>query len=399
MSYYSSTCLLRLAGFFGSLVLAFPVSLAQSLFVSLGDLPGGNFNSRAYGVSADGSVVVGRSVSANGPEAARWQNGTMTGLGDLPGGNVNMPGGNFNSLAYGVSADGSVVVGYGTSANGIEAARWQNGTMTGLGDLPGRGFLSVAHGVSADGSVVVGYGESANGPEAFRWQNGTMTGLGDLPGGIFRSFAFGVSADGSVVVGRSESANGGEAFRWQNGTMTGLGDLPGGSFNSEASGVSADGSVVVGFGVSANGVEAFRWQDGTMTGLGDLPGGFFDSRAHGVSADGSVVVGMAGASTGGYQAFVWTASYGMLSIADLLVANGADLSGWSLVSANAISASGNVIVGEGIRNGNTEAWAVNMAAVNMAAIPEPSTYAALAGLASLGVALWRRRAGRGTLSA
>jgi len=35
---------------------------------------------------------------------------------------------------------------------------------------------------------------------------------------------------------------------------------------------------------------------------------------------------------------------------------------------------------------------------SLAPIPEPSTYAAIAGLMSLGVAIWRRRAGRGALS-
>ncbi len=41
-------------------------------FTALNDLPGGEFNSLAYGISADGSVVVGFSESANGYEAFRW---------------------------------------------------------------------------------------------------------------------------------------------------------------------------------------------------------------------------------------------------------------------------------------------------------------------------------------
>ena len=82
----------------------------------------------------------------------------MAGLGDLPGGV-------FGSDAWGVSADGSVVVGGSYSASGIgEAFRWENGVMTGLGDLPG-GSWSWAHAVSADGLVVVGGGDSASGRE------------------------------------------------------------------------------------------------------------------------------------------------------------------------------------------------------------------------------------------
>ena len=38
-----------------------------------------------------------------------------------------------------------------------------------LGDLPGRSFNSLAYGVSADGSLIVGFGTSALGREAFLW--------------------------------------------------------------------------------------------------------------------------------------------------------------------------------------------------------------------------------------
>ncbi|NRA00706.1 MAG: PEP-CTERM sorting domain-containing protein, partial [Myxococcales bacterium] len=252
---------------------------AKPLFMGLGDLPGGDFYSKAFAVSADGSVVVGMSDNAcNGAiqllpgscayTAFRWtEEGGMVGLGDLPGGY-------FGSGAYAVSADGSVVVGEGISASstpGYEAFQWTQGSgMLGLGDLPGGGFYSKALAVSASGAVVVGGSHSASGPEAFRRYSVvnlgdgltyTFTvGLGDLPGWLFSSSALGVSADGSVVVGSSASASGWEAFRWtQGGGMVGLGDLPGGTFYSGARAVSADGSVVVGWAVSASGHEAFRW--------------------------------------------------------------------------------------------------------------------------------------------
>ena len=68
----------------------------------------------------------------------------------------------------------------------------------GLGDLPGGTTASVAHGVSADGSVVVGISNSSNGWEAFLWTPQTaMLGLGDLPPNPpFESRAEAVSADG-----------------------------------------------------------------------------------------------------------------------------------------------------------------------------------------------------------
>src|SRR5262249_49770549 len=177
-------------------------------FVPLGDLPGGIFQSAAFAVSADGKVVVGSGTSAAGTEAFRWTATTgMVGLGDLPGGQ-------FYSEAFGVSADGSVVVGGGTTASSgpnFEAFRWTAATgMVGLVELQGRAGLSVsslAQGVSADGSVVVGFGRLRRGVgefvydfEPFRWtQAGGMVSLGSLMGQDGE--ARGVSADGKVIVG------------------------------------------------------------------------------------------------------------------------------------------------------------------------------------------------------
>ncbi len=66
---------------------ALPAAGQTSSFTGLGHLPGGNFQSSAFGVSADGAVVVGASESADGSvEAFRWTSSEgMVGLGDLPG--------------------------------------------------------------------------------------------------------------------------------------------------------------------------------------------------------------------------------------------------------------------------------------------------------------------------
>jgi probable HAF family extracellular repeat protein len=95
-----------------------------------------------------------------------------------------------------------------------EAFLWtEEHGMVGLGDLSGGDFYSNAEGVSADGSIVVGFSRSGSGREAFLWtQYDGMVGLGDLPGGVFDSVAFGISADRSTVVGFSNSDLGTEAF-------------------------------------------------------------------------------------------------------------------------------------------------------------------------------------------
>jgi probable HAF family extracellular repeat protein len=136
---------------------------------------------------------------------------------------VGLGGGEFRSGAYGVSADGSTVVGYSYSASGYEAFRWTSASgMDGLGDLAGGSFYSYAYGVSADGSTVVGGGISASGNRAFIWdeRNGMQNlrdvlindyGL-DLTGWTLRT-AYGISDDGLTIVGDGLNPDGyGEAW-------------------------------------------------------------------------------------------------------------------------------------------------------------------------------------------
>lgn len=193
-----------------------------------------------------------------------------------------------------------LIVACGNSSGGSGGS---DGDVKGLGDLPGGGFSSSAFGVSADGTTVVGESLSTNGTEAFRWtSDGGMTGLGDLPRGLFFSAAHDVSSDGSVVVGKSNAKSDREAYRWTVADgIEGLGDLPGGDIHGDARAITGDGSVAVGRSDTDEGFEAFRWNSGLDTiahtpddvilGLGDIAGGYFSSKAHGVSGDGAVVVG------------------------------------------------------------------------------------------------------------
>lgn len=126
----------------------------------------GLFFSLALGASGDGSVIVGYSRSTNGTEAFRWDSeGGMVGLGDLPGGG-------FGSIARAVSSDGSVIVGSGNGPNGDDAFRWtSSGGMESLSDLliaQGEDLsywssLNGAYGVSADGNTIVGFGINIDG--------------------------------------------------------------------------------------------------------------------------------------------------------------------------------------------------------------------------------------------
>jgi probable HAF family extracellular repeat protein len=139
----------------------------------------------------------------------------------------------------------------------VGTAGWsQQPSLRWLGTLGGD--YSWAFGVSADGSVVVGRAQNAAGRyRAFRWTaSGGMEDLGTLGG--YQSWAYGVSADGSVVVGWAQNAAWQRcAFRWMaSGGMEDL-NLTYASlltYNSrllEAFAISPDGRYIVGWGWNA----------------------------------------------------------------------------------------------------------------------------------------------------
>jgi probable HAF family extracellular repeat protein len=239
----------------------------------LGDFSTGGldtFESRAYGVSADGSVVVGYgNYGAFAPTAFRWTGGVMSQLGLIGSGS------DFLAPQFGraVSADGTVVVGQGqnNSPSNYQAYRWTTaGTGVKLGDLPGAAVTSQAFGVSSDGSVVVGIGQPAVGREAFRWTNADgLVPLGNL--GSNYSEAHAVSANGSVIVGNgytSVSAPYTEAFIWmpQSGMLNlrtylmsqGVSGLDNWILTS-ADAITPDGRTIVGHALSPDITKSAAW--------------------------------------------------------------------------------------------------------------------------------------------
>jgi probable HAF family extracellular repeat protein len=191
--------------------------------------------------------------------------------------------------------------------------------MVGLGNLvPNQNSHDTAFGVSADGSVIVGQSGDDLTQEAFRWTATTgMAGLGHLPGGVATSAATGVSADGSVVVGTSYSTSSTEAFRWTATTgMVGLGDLTAAPFTSQATGVSSDGKTIYGFsaapGINEQGwvwteAKGMRKLDDVLIddlGLGQQLDGWRLWRISDVSDDGLVLLGRGRNPEGDLEDFV-----------------------------------------------------------------------------------------------
>jgi probable HAF family extracellular repeat protein len=250
--------------------------------------------------------------------------------------------------------------------------RWENNAMTDLGTLGGAN--GIAWGISGDGSTIVGRAQLSNGFfRAFRWQNNVMTDLGTFGGN--ESLARGVSYDGSVVAGAAMLSNNQyRPFRWTQ--STGLVQLPlisgddGGVRN-----VSLDGNVLVGIStdLSVAGYRAVRWIPGTsgyvLQSLGSLrrgnaPDGFSD--AWGVAIGGNIVVGMSTNSTNPRddRAFRWTPQQG---IQNLNAVYSGLLGASVLEHAFAISPCGRYIVGRGLNaaTGRAEAFLLDTGSADL----------------------------------
>jgi probable HAF family extracellular repeat protein len=351
------SCAVFLAAFASS------ATCADATFLGLGNLssdatPPGSY---AFGVSADGSVVVGTSyfidTEGNETRAFRWTaKGGMENLG-VPPDTLS------SSMAMRVSNDGKVVagaIGFAIEAYyEIRNAAFWDLNKRGSGVYSGVGL--VASDVTANGNTLVG-ATRVPGPwpivdKAFKWSTsagGPVT-LGLLPGGSY-SAAAAVSADGSVVVGYGDTPSQLTAFRWTHSTgMVPLAGQPEG-MAAQASGITPDGSIIVGFLND----EACRWTESEhFVLLGKLPGSGF-ARALDVNADGTVVVG-----TALYDefeaAFVWDPIGGMRNLAKVLATAGVDLGGWSLSWATGVSDDGRTIVGHGINPGGlSEGFVVHL---------------------------------------
>jgi formylglycine-generating enzyme required for sulfatase activity/uncharacterized membrane protein len=327
--------LYSISSILGLFTLLYFSSTAEVVFYALGDLPGGDFESYAYDVSADGSVVVGWSDGFPYPQAFIWtKNDGLVSL--------NPDNSDTEVFAFAISTDGSTVAGHytpgGYGSNFCKAVGYETNIQTGAGQtffpsaLSGGG-VSV-YGISGNGSVVVGRdlfcdeGTSV----AIAWGSGIAL---NTPSEYNHGFARAISDDESVVVGQVGLLENADAAIW---TTSGLQIL---DTVESAYGVTPDGSIVVG------GQPAFQWtQSQGLKLLG------FD-KAYDISANGRVIVGE------GQGAIVWKPDSGAKLLAEILAENGINMTGWSLEVARGVSADGSTIVGWGKNpDGNTEAFVV-----------------------------------------
>lgn len=391
-----------------SLLAALPAAAAPNNITDLGTLKNDNSGrSYAYGVSSDGSTVAGNAIDDNNETRATvWSGsnwGTKTDLGTLRADNSGW------AVAKAISDDGSIVVGsaagYNARSNAVvwSGSGWSTKTDLNLPHFEPSTRDSEAYGVSGDGSVVVGlaYTKFNDDKHAVVWSGSnwaSQTDLGTLKAdNSGYSYANATNRDGSVVVGSATDGNDQRATVWSGsnwGTKTDLGTLRSDNLGgSVAVATNRDGSVVVGSAESNdnNAGRATVWSGsgwGTKTKL-DAPEDSY-SFASSVSADGSVIGGWFSSNNGFYKyATVWSGSnWGTKTELGTLKS---DNSGSSEV--NGLSADGNFAVGEAENDDYvTRAVVWNLRSLNIRPTDTANTRASLSLLSADTAAMLAQRA-------
>lgn len=348
-------------------------------FTPLGDLPGGDVDSRVYAISGDGRVAIGRSEGQPTPQDLLrpfvW---TMdAGIREL--GSFAEGGG--EGTAYGLSTDGSIIVGYALSERGEEAAAWTPGStptpLGGFASLSGWA-ISSARAVDDSGRIVVGWARRPDLPDRgevpTRWVDGVAEQLGAIEGIELRKGAFAdLTPDGGVAVGTASFETAPRrAFVQVGGGPASYVPVFGADVRSEAEAISADGSTVVGLAQFDGRLEGFAWDRnrGTLRRLGELTPGVAGgatpaSWAIDVDATGRVIVGYAPIGVQPWNnAFVWTDVHGLLRLSDVLEGIGAELDGWQLIAAVSVSHDGTAIAGFGFNpEGDVESFIARVPAL------------------------------------
>jgi len=293
-------------------------------------------------------------------------------------------GANFGWGIWGLSGDGTLACGSNWIWRRVGGYQSLDSTLN--AQFPSVGYSSI-FGCSQDGSVLVGLREGTVGipisGDYFRWQfpQGAPQLLPRNPQYPEGYFIFNcVSGDGSVIGGQTYAADAtyGQVYAaalvtptgstlltpQSQGNATMVRDL---SFNGSV----AVGQVSLGGPLGVFGMESFRWS--AAGGLQVLPTPGTTSSAIACDSSGDTIVGTyLSFGTAGTRAYVWRAGSGAIDLQDELTNTyglGSALQGWTLLSADDVSADGNVIVGTA-RNpsGCEQAYLVRFP------LPGPATY-------------------------
>jgi uncharacterized membrane protein len=332
-----------------NLIAGTPV-LPQYQIFDIGIVQTGDTASQGFRIS-EGGIAVGRSVRSNGAQAFSWTRS---------GGIVGLP--NLSSRAFCVSNganDSGIVAGtcaaslFGTSRLPVI---WQNGAVSQL-PLPSGETLGDANDVNASG-VAVGSVNSGSLQKAVYYSGGTATFISQTtPNGSFFLTAFSIN-DAGRVVGQgidpgNAARNVGIVYDIGSSSAFEVGALPNAN-GALAFAVSNNGLVVGSSMMNQGSGLPFIWsQAGGMTAI-PLPTGTSQGSARAVNSAGWAV----GTASSAFAIPFLYDGISTYRLADLIPAG----TGWDLSTNTSSSALGisetNVIVGTGVFNGQTHAYAM-----------------------------------------
>jgi hypothetical protein len=344
------------------LVAAAPAATPQYQIYDIGVVEIGDTASQGFGVS-HAEIAVGRSFRAGGSQAFTWTlNGGIVGLPNLPGRNYCVS----NS-----ANDGGIVVGTGATTpfgSGRLPVIWQNGVVSQL-PLPVGETLGDANSVNAS-NVAVGSVDSGSLQRGVIYSGGNASIVTQTTaGGSYFLTAFGINDSGRIVGQGIDPSNAarnvgivydiGQSMAFEVGALPGLN-------GALAFGVSNTGYVVGATMLNQGPGLPFIWSDnGGMVGI-PLATGTSEGSARAVNSAGWVVGDDSSAFSIPFL-YDGTTTY---RLADLIPPN----SGWDLSMNTSSSALGisedGVIVGTGVHNGETHAYA--MVPVSPSPTPTPS---------------------------
>lgn len=305
-------------------------------------------------MSGDGSTFVGGIGRDTGgrfgsPYPARIDaNGVVT---ELPG--LGVAGG-----AYGVNADGTVIVGdllCGDVADCSNSAsyypfRWDNGGSP----TPALHRPGTANVVSATGAVIAGvqYDSESGTNFGFRVSGNRIIDIPQL------DVVVAMSKDGEYIAGRSSQADVGALW---SATLDDLVPLtPPSDWTSWSIDVlSDDGSVFAGRASIGSSTNSYLWQNGTFSDLPKLPGADYNY-INGMNSDGTVLAGLSGTNSL-QRAFIWDPNTGIRTVTAEVAARGLELPvDLELIQVDHLSDDGKILVGWVLGANNPSFWRVTL---------------------------------------
>lgn len=355
-----------------TLVLFPSIAAAQALYsiTEITPFEGGNL-SNATAINNAGQIA-GYAVTGGHSHAFIYENGVKTDLGTFGG---------PRSFAYGINASGQVVG--NASVPGFPGGdhafvSTNGGPKTDLGLFPGGGSSAYASGINASGQIVGNAYLADNFTRrAFRYSDGVMTMLGTLGGNSSRALDIN---DSGLIVGSSATGVGFAEHAFvinARGVMFGLGTF-GGSFSFGYAINNAGHAVGQSYTTGNAEQHAFHFTGEALIDLGTLGG--TSSAAYDINSSNEIV----GSASTPDNLDVHAVLFSDGEVIDLNALVVAD-SGWVLNEALSINDFG-LIVGRGTLNGQQRGFLLTPTA-----IPEPSSYSAMGGLAALGFGVLRRR--------